>query len=78
MSEDQPQQQSKLKVHMPSNPQQAIQTLKMGKETILFNNEPTQEQIKKEVQSLVTQTVQIGPVQSNQNIQQSQSQMSQA
>ena len=50
--------------HEPMDADQAFSTLKMIKDLTLFNSPLSQAQIKAETQSLVTQTVQIGPVQS--------------
>ena len=48
--------------HEPMDADQAFSTLKMIKDLTLFNSPLSQAQIKAETQSLVTQTVQIGPV----------------
>jgi len=43
--------------------EQAVSTLRLIKDLTVFNSPLSQAQIKTEVQALVTQTVQIGPVQ---------------
>jgi hypothetical protein len=49
--------------HEPMDAEQAFSTLRMIKDMTLFTSPLSQAQIKAETQSLVTQTVQIGPVQ---------------
>ena len=48
--------------HEPLDVEQAFSTLKMIKDMTLFTSPLSQAQIKSETQSLVSQTVQLGPV----------------